>query len=116
MADSRMNSAIVPAAGTGLGGTSNPATICQGGAIPMRVLVRNNSPVAIPANILVLSYDAATLSNAASPQRGNVYRLPVGQSDIFVVEPGQTLYAIGEASTIDASWAVSDAMPVVHRG
>ena len=95
-----------------------PSVLCQGGKVPLRVLVRNlGDPTA--NEFIVLSYDAATLSNpgsggaAPAPPGGNTYHLPGGQSDAFIVMPGESIYAVSlsGAGFVMCSWAVSEALP-----
>lgn len=110
MADSRFNSGQIRAFAGSEGGTGVPSTLCQAGMVPLRVIVRNANIV--PA-VLALSFDAAVLSNATTQFRAGVFRLPADFSEVFVLQPGQVLYAISTAGIpIEASWAVSDALPI----
>jgi hypothetical protein len=109
-----MNTNNVPVYGSdGSTNPSRPVQMAQGSKVPLRVLVRN---LGDPEEFIVLSYDAAVLTNPGNPGQppsGNTYELPGGQSDAFIVMPGEILYgiAVSGRDTVRASWAVSEALP-----
>lgn len=102
MGQSVFNTFPVPA----VGGT--PAPLAHARDIALRVLVRNAGTLA--GQGLVLAYDSTT---SLQPTIGSdVYNnLPIGQSDVFVLYPGQKLFAIGLIATL-AAVAISDAFPL----
>lgn len=87
-------------------GANNPALLTRApkGKV-VRVLVRNVGGV-----LVFLTHEAndlATLSNAASA----AYRLPPGQTDVFVLMPEQSLFAAGQGAQSLVCIAVSEAIP-----
>ncbi len=114
-----MNSVRVQVAAATQGGIGIPSTLCQARDLPTRVLVRNNNVVTggpADGTFLYLSYDQTVLAAVAGgPGGGNVYKLPLSSEDVFVLQPGQVLYAIafnpapgGGSVPVEASWAISD--------
>ncbi len=102
MSQSVFNTVPVPA----VGGT--PAPLAHARDTALRVLVRNAGTIA--GQGLVLAYDSVS---SLQPTIGSdTYNfLPIGQSDVFVLYPGQKLLAIGLLATL-AAVAVSDAFPL----
>lgn len=100
MQHSQSRSINIPAAG------QDAIPIAYAGEVPIRALVRNND-VAI---FIQVSYELEDMSVGTS----SVYTIPPLQSDVFVLAPGQKLYArSGDVSTI-VSVAQSEAFPVIH--
>lgn len=88
-------------------GVAAPTLVCQCGKTPQRVLVRNNSL----GGTVLLAFDSAPLQNAPAAS-SDLYELPAGQSDIFVLFPKQKLFAASPAANPRISVAISDALPI----
>lgn len=99
MHDSKLNTVSVPVAGS-----PNPAVITQATAVPFRVVVRN-----VGGNLVFLAHDSATLTSA--PVAANVFQLPPGASEVFVLNVKQGLYAAAQGGGGLISIAVSEAIP-----
>jgi hypothetical protein len=92
-----------PAAVTG----QDAQPIARGTAVPVRVLVRNAG-----ANLIFLSGTAEdTIGSDGNPSSAT-YRLPAASTDVFVLAPGQTLYAAGAGVGGTICVAVSEAIPL----
>lgn len=104
MNDSLTQTLSVPAVGDG----GNPSRLYQAGKTAMRVLVRNNGGV-----ILFIAHDVGDLANASSI--GTSYQLPPAQSDVFVIAPGQSIFAASNGAGGVASVAISEAVPVANK-
>lgn len=85
--ESRLQQYTIPSFFTGV----DPATIAYATDRAVRVQVRN-----IGAAIIILSLGINDLGNPEGPT-GAVFRLPIGDRDVFVLAPEQTLYAVASA-------------------
>ena len=104
MADSVVKSISVPAAGA-----ENPATLATANLIPLRVMVRN-----VGLNTVFLAHKAAAIQGADAATASDVYELPPGYADVFVLTMRQGLWAVGIGAGGRLSVAQSDAFPVSH--
>jgi hypothetical protein len=86
-------------------GAPNPALLGQAGTNPMRLAVRNTGGTPI-----VIAHDVASLSNLS--QLSDVYQLPVGGTEVFVLAPRQQIFAACNGGGGFISIAVSEAYPV----
>jgi len=91
----------VPSVGAG----GNPSRLIQAAKTPLRVLVRNTG-----GTVIFIAHDVSDLSNINAV--GAAYQLPAGQSDVFVVAPGQSIIAAAQGAGGQVSIAVSEAIPV----
>lgn len=87
----------------GVAGVS-PVPIAVGGSVPTRVVVRNFSAVAA-----YVAFDSNDLKGVGSSA---AFRIPNRSSDVLLLAPGQTLFALGEAANAQVSVAISEAFPV----
>lgn len=83
-------------------------TIAQSQERWLRVLVRNVSPNG--GDVFLAYDDAQSLQNV--PIGSNVYVLPAGASDTFVLSPRQKLYAVTTTQGTRLTYAVSEALPI----
>jgi hypothetical protein len=86
-------------------GTRPPQAIASAGGAPTRVVARNTSAVA-----LLFAFDVNDLSNATNT--ASCFRQPASSSDVFLLAPGQSLYATGVAAGGAVSVAISEAFPL----
>jgi len=98
--ESRLQQYVVPNFFAGV----DPATIAYATNKAARVQVRN-----IGAAVVVLSLVIGDIGNPNGPT-GAVFQLPIGDRDVFVLSPGQTLYAIASAPGGIVSVAFSTAV------
>jgi hypothetical protein len=94
-----------------VGGTSGTPVPClvhqaSNAGPPQRVVVRN---VSVGVSVF-LALAANPLQE--NPAGSTSYELPAGDADIFVLAPGQKLYAIAGGVDGKICVAVSDALPV----
>lgn len=99
MSLSRVGTVNVPAVPT-----QNPVGFVRAGQVPVRVVVRNTSGVP-----LRLSFEASSLAPIAASV--DIFMLPVGTSETFVLAPNQLLYAVALGAGGQLSYASSDALP-----
>jgi len=99
MRESKVNTITAPAAGS-----ANPATLFYADTHPMRVLVRN-----VGGSLIYLAHDSNTLTQTGVT--ANAFRLPSGQSEVFVLAPKQALFAASSGAAGLVSIAVSEAIP-----
>ena len=87
---------------------SNPALLAYAppAGPPLRVLVRNVSEAAD----VILAHDSESL--ATIPMTSSSFEIPAGNSEVFVLAPGQKLFAASTSADARASVAVSEAMPL----
>ncbi len=97
--ESKVNTVVVPPVGT------DPSTLWIAADFPVRVVVRN-----VGGNILILAHDSSTLANFP-PGNAGTFVLPAGDSEVFVLQPRQGIYASGSGGGGLASIAVSEALP-----
>lgn len=83
-----------------------PAVVATSGSVPLRVLMRNTGPVQV--FVAGSSTDLQVSGGAVSA----VYRLPAGQTDVFVLGPRQTIYVGGVGAGGEICVSVSEAFPV----
>lgn len=89
----------------------SPSTLFPGAKCPTRIMVRNTSD---PAMSIFLAFDSSALQ--ASSTGSDTYEIPPGQADIFVLQPGQQLFAaVQSGSTGRCCIAVSDAFPITEQ-
>ena len=99
MIESRLDTLNVPPLGT------SAASILASARVPCRVLVRNLDPL----NTIVLSYDAAEMVSAVgSSASHSMYQQPAGAVEVYVLAPGQSLFACGIGVTVKISIHVSE--------
>lgn len=96
--DSRVDTIAIPAIGT-----RNPATLVIASRAPMRLVVRNGGPV-----LIFLAHTSSEISNIGVT--AGVYQLPPGMVDIFVLQPKQGMWAVGQGAGGIVSIAVSEAL------
>lgn len=77
------------------------------GNVPVRALVRNGGDIPV-----AISYSANALTGIGNPS--DAYVLPPGEADVFVLEPGDILYAAGVGGEGTVSVASSRAFPATH--
>ena len=88
-------------------GVKDAIQIARAGDVPCRVLVRCLTGTAI------ISFDANEINVVGQAVSGRIWRIPAGQSDSLVMNPGQTMSAAAVAgAAVAISVAVSDAYPV----
>lgn len=81
------------------------ALITQAGALPTRVQLRNTG-----GSLVFLAHDVNALTDVTS--LGAVYQLPAGAGpDVFVLAPGQSLFAVSTGAGGQVSVAISEAVP-----
>lgn len=86
--------------------TNNPAQVAVAMFDrPMRVVVDNVGAVAIR-----LAFASASLGGATA-EAVDHYQLQVGRSQVFVLSPGQKMFAVGVGATGLLSIHTSDALP-----
>ena len=100
--DTLFNTVTVSGAGTP---RASAIGIARGTKVHVRVLVRNVSAVQI-----FLGGDAQSTLTVDGPG-STTYQLDPDDSEVFVLAPGQTMYAIGAAAGGAVSVSVSDALP-----
>ena len=103
MQSSHVRTIPVPAGGAG----ATPTAAAFAAKVPIRVSVRN-----VGGAVLVFGYSSSDVVGEGGPT-SSVYRLPLGASEIFVLAPKQTLYAVGVGAGGVVSVSVSEAIPVV---
>lgn len=90
-----------------VGGVADAIEIARAFDVPCRVLVR-----CLTGSVIV-SFDANELNVVGQIVGGRTWRIPAGQSDSLVMNPGQAMAATAVAGAACAiSVAVSDAYPV----
>lgn len=99
MRESKVNTLNVPQVGS-----TNPATLFYADKVPMRVVVRN-----VGGALLLIAHDSNTLQQGAIV--ANAFRLPSGDSEVFVLAPKQGIFAASAGAGGQASIAVSEAIP-----
>jgi len=83
----------------------SPQAVATAGSNPTRVVARNTSAVAV-----LYAFDPNDLSSANNASA--CFRQPATSSDVFLLAPGQTLYAMGVALAGAVSIAISEAFPL----
>jgi hypothetical protein len=101
MQPSQVNSLSLPPSGS-----SNPATVTKAAKVPLRVVVRNTGP-----NLVLLAHDPGTLTNA--PVFANTFKLPVMAEDIYVLAPGEGLFAVSIGAGGELTVAISESLPIL---
>lgn len=86
---------------------SNPSRLIQASDVPMRVVVRNTG-----GTTLLIAHESNQVANTNS--LGDVFQIPNGQEDVFVLAPKQSLFAASVGGGGQASIAASEAMPVKY--
>lgn len=86
-------------------GAGDPSRLIQAGPVPMRIVVRSTG-----GTVVFLAHDIADLSNLNSI--GATFQLPAGQSEVFVLAPGQSLMAASLGGGGQIAIAASEAFPV----
>ena len=102
MKPSHMNTITVPPVGS-----TTPGIVATASGAPLRVLVRNVGPV-----LVFLAHETENLANPGGPSTG-VYRLPAADVDIFVLAPGQSVYAVSAGIGGLLTIAGSEAFPEI---
>lgn len=92
-----------PAAATNV----DPQPIARGTSVPVRVLVRN-----VGAAPVFLGGTTTDVIGPDGVPSSATYRLPVGASDVFVLAPNQTLFAIGVGAGATLVVTASEAIPI----
>jgi len=88
------------------GPTATPNTIASGTAVSVRAVVRNRG-----ANMLFFGDNAEALISPEGPTSDTI-ELPPGETDVYVLAPGQRLFAIGAGAGGRASVSVSEVLPL----
>lgn len=101
--DSKFNSMQLPDIGAQTPSIVFQAPPAPHGA-PMRVLINNIGPV-----VVLLAFDQGTLIN--TPAFANTYRLRIDESESFVLQPGQAIFAASIGLGGELSVAASVAIP-----
>ncbi len=99
--NSSVNTVNVPV----FGAPGGAATLYQAAGVPLRIVVRNVGG----ANVLI-AHDATSLATAP-PGLAGMFQLPVGQSEVFVLQPRQQILASAVGGGGVVSIAVSEAIP-----
>ena len=86
---------------------ANPTVVGQGTQVPMRVVVRNTSATMV--FVANASQDLVGPGGVGS----SAYRIAPGDSEVFVVAPGQQLFAAANGVGAIAGVALSEALPLV---
>lgn len=89
-------------------GTESPSTIITAGSLPMRVLIRNVGPT-----LVFLAHQASSLQGAIGFAASEVFQLPAGVSEVFVLADKQGLYAVSQGGGGQLSFAASEAVPTM---
>jgi hypothetical protein len=88
-------------------GSRDPTSLLTAPGVPMRVVIRNVSG----GGSINISYDVNDLAPTSSSE---VFSLPFNNEDVFILAPGQKLYAVGVgAGPFTLSLACSEAFPTV---
>jgi len=82
---------------------ANPSPIAKATKVPVRAAVRNTG-----GGIVFVGYATTDVS----PVTSQSYRLPPGESEVFILAPYQSLYVSAAGGSI-VSVTVSDALPLV---
>ena len=104
MNDSQLRTMTIPGTPT----TQAPAVAIAMPDRPMRVAVAN-----VGATTIRLAFSSGGLGSVAST--GGDYQLLVGRDQVFVLSPGQRLYAVSVGAIGSLSLATSDALPYDAR-
>ena len=83
----------------------SPQAVATAGRNPTRVVARNTSAVAV-----LYAFDTNDLTSANNAS--SAFRQPAASSDVFLLAPGQTLYAMAVAAGGAVSIAISEAFPL----
>lgn len=84
----------------------SPAFVVQAGKCPARVLVRNTS-VGV---VVFLALSVESLMTLSEGPGGDLFELPPGFSETFVLAPGQKLFSGAQAPNGIITFATSDAL------
>lgn len=103
MRPTRLYQVMVPDFVTG----GDAPSIARGTDVPVRVQIRNPSPVDV-----FLSDTLADLTGGETPS-GAIYRLPADDRDVFVLAPQQNLYAVAAGPGGFLSITLSEAIPII---
>jgi hypothetical protein len=101
MHDSQLTTISVP-----IIGSLSPATITQATEVPFRVVVRN-----VGGNVVFLAHTSAALQ--VVPVAADVFQLPPGQTDVFVLNAKQGIYAAAQGGGGLVACAISEALPIM---
>jgi hypothetical protein len=102
--DSLLNTVSVPALGSS---SQSNAILAYATTNPTRVQVRNVGAVTV-----FIAHDSSELPSTGAVTQGGTYQLPTGNVDVFVLAPGQGLFAAGSGGTGTVSVAVSESIPI----
>lgn len=86
--------------------TANATEIARANKCPVRVMVRVRGAAGTLATIGFDKSDVAKVESDGT--QASCYTIPNGEVDIFVLAPGQTLWAIGSASGVKVCVATSE--------
>jgi hypothetical protein len=84
-----------------------PTSLAQASLVALRVLVRNLS-----GTTLFVGENPGDCIGADGLPTVNTFRIPVGQEEVFVIAPKQSLLAVAIGAGAIASIAVSEALPL----
>lgn len=87
-------------------GTGPVVEIARAGDCPLRVLIRVRGAAGTIAAIGLSQGDTKTLESDGT--HANCYTIPNGEADVFVLSPGQQLYAIGSVAGVKISVTISE--------
>lgn len=85
-------------------GSPAPASVAIAAKTPMRLLIRN-----VGSTIAFLAHEASSLQDISATS--SAYQLPPGQEDVFVLAPGQGVWAVGAGAGGTLCYALSEAIP-----
>jgi len=88
-------------------GNGIPSRLFQAAKVPIRLVVRNTG-----GTVVFIAHDTQSLASIQNV--GGAYPLPAGQADVFVLAPGQPIYAIASGGGGQCAIAASEAFPVSH--
>ena len=86
-------------------GTNNPSVLARAQKQPLRALVRNIGP-----SIAAIAFSPGALVGQQSIL--DSFQLPAGESEVFVLDQGDTLYAAGVGAGGTVSIHTSPALPI----
>jgi len=91
-------------------GTERPAVVVIAAGLPLRIMIRNVGP-----SLLFLSHQASSIQGSTGFAASEVYQLPVGVSEVFVLAPKQGIYAVSQGAGGRACYAASEAIPTSSK-
>ena len=106
MRKSKLKTVNVPGTGFGQSNT-NPVVLTIAPGIPMRLLVRN-----VGGATVFLTNQNSGVQGLIASRLADFFVLPAGMSEVFVLAPGEGMYAIADGVPVGTvSCAASEAVP-----